>query len=94
MLLKMYVIHDSASETFCSPFFFGTRGEALRSMIVALNDPQTSYSSSPGDFTLFESGEFDTSTGVTHFFQLENLGNGVALKARLKPLSEAPASKG
>lgn len=85
-MLKMFTVYDSKAETYLRPFSMLTTGEAIRGFITTLNDPQTEYCKYPADFTLFEIGTFDESMCViTPYSKLENLGNGINLKAKYQP---------
>lgn len=81
MKLKMYSVYDSKVEAYLQPFFMRTRGEALRAFQTTVSDPGTHFYLSPGDFTLFEIGEYDDSNGmVEQPLAIENLGNGMQFK--------------
>lgn len=64
MKLKILAIHDSKSEMFGRPFFVRAYGEGERMFIDVVNDGKSDYSKHPGDFTLFEVGEFDDVSGT------------------------------
>lgn len=97
-MLKMFTVFDSKAETYLRPFSMLSTGEAIRSFITTLNDPNTEFSLYPADFTLFEVGTFDETTcAITLHSSLINLGNGLHLKPKGSPaklLSEADASLG
>ena len=61
--MKMFSVYDSKAESFDRPFFLRTKGEALRGWIDVVNDPSTQFNKHSADFTLFELGEFDQTTG-------------------------------
>lgn len=65
--MKMiYAIYDSKVNSYGTPFFLRTKGEALRGWIDAINDPrqETDLAKHPEDFTLMELGEYDETSGV------------------------------
>jgi len=64
MRLIMVAIHDSKSELFSRPMCMRAYGEAERAFADVINDGQSDYAKHPEDFTLFEVGAFDDSTGV------------------------------
>lgn len=64
MILKVFAVHDSKVGAYLQPFFQRSKGEALRSWEGVCNDGQSAMSKFPADFTLFEIGEYDDSTGV------------------------------
>jgi hypothetical protein len=61
MLMKVFSIYDSKAEAYLRPFYDITRGSAIRAVSEAVNDKTTSFAKYPGDFCLFELGEFDDS---------------------------------
>lgn len=63
MLHKMYSVYDSKAEAYLPPFFASTKGVALRRFITSVNDPDHQFAIYPGDYTLFEIGEYDDQTG-------------------------------
>jgi len=64
-----------------------TVGEAMRAMKATANDPQSNICRHPADFTMFEIGEYDDSTGkIKSHSAFINLGLGVEFKD--KPASE------
>jgi len=65
MVLKVYSVFDSKAEAYNSPFLAITRGAAIRAVTDSVNDPKSVYHRWPADFTLFEIGEFDDSSGRT-----------------------------
>lgn len=59
MLLKVYSIYDSKVEAYLPPLFFKSKGEFLRSFGEAVNDPKSTISKYPSDYTAFELGSWD-----------------------------------
>lgn len=57
--MKIYCVYDSKVESFGTPFFFKTKGEALRGFTEIANDGKTQIGRYPADFTLFEVGDYD-----------------------------------
>ncbi len=75
MKLKVFSVFDSKAEAFIQPFYSQTTGTAVRSFEQALQDPAHEFRKFAGDYTLFELGQFDQSTG--HYTELAakiNLG--------------------
>lgn len=60
---KIFAIYDSKVESYGRPMFFLTKGEALRSWSDIINDDKSAFHKHPEDFTLFELGEFDETSG-------------------------------
>ncbi len=78
MKLKVFSVYDSKAEAFIQPFYSQTTGTAVRSFEQAVQDPTHEFRKFAGDYTLFELGEFDQSTG--HFTQLAtHINLGLAL---------------
>lgn len=87
--LKVYSIYDSAVEVWCNPFFLPNKGAALRSWAATANDPSTQIYANPGDFTLFEIGEWNDETGVIHMYEAK-INLGLALEFKSKPENITP----
>lgn len=64
MLKKIFTIHDSAVGAYLQPFFMTSKGEAIRAFSDTVNDDKTQFNKHPGDFELFQIGEYDDSTGT------------------------------
>lgn len=61
--MKIYCIYDCKVESFGTPFFFRTKGDALRGFSEVSNDQKTQIGKYPADFTLFEMGDYDEVKG-------------------------------
>lgn len=83
MKLKVFAIHDQAAEAYLQPFFMQTRGQAIRALTDTMKDESTTFNKHPQDYTLFEVGEYDDSTGslIPHDRNV-SLGNLVEYKER------------
>ena len=78
MVLKMFSIYDSKAEAYVQPWYEVNRGVALRNFMAAVKDPQTAFHRFPGDYTLFEIGEWDPSKGTVFMYEhRENLGTAI-----------------
>lgn len=64
MKLIVIAIYDSASNTYTNPYCFRARGEAIREIMTEVNNPKSKFHVNPQDYTLFELGEYDDSTGL------------------------------
>lgn len=63
--MKFFVIYDSKSESYQVPFFHKSIGTVERDITdVVNNDSKSPYYKWPEDYTLFEIGSWDESTGV------------------------------
>jgi len=81
VILKVMSVHDSKVGSYHRPFFQRSIGEAMRSWESIVNDPQTEFAKFPGDFTLFQVGEYDESTGIlTPLSPLKSLGTGLEVR--------------
>lgn len=82
MKLKIFTVYDSKLEAYMTPFFMQKKGEALRAWHSTVNDASTSFAKYPGDYTLFEIGEFDDETGnfTSHESKI-NLGTALEHRA-------------
>lgn len=63
MKSKVYAVYDSKAQAFMAPFQTHTRGMAIRMWTDTVNDEKTQFHKHPGDFTLFELGEYDDENG-------------------------------
>lgn len=93
MLLKVFCIYDSKAEAYLQPFFMMARGEAVRAFQTAVNDPQTNFCKHPSDYTLFEIGTFDQSSGNVAPYEAK-VSLGLALEFKDKPADPAPLLAG
>lgn len=91
-ILKMFCVYDSKVEAYDKPFTARTVGEALRSWEEACNDGRSPMSVHPGDFTLFEIGEYDDRTGVLKAHEAKR-SLGLAVEAKRQPSTDAPLLK-
>ena len=62
--LKAFCIHDVKAEAYNQPFFAPAKGAAIRDFTDLVNDGKSMVSKYPHDYTLFEIGNFDSSTGI------------------------------
>jgi len=70
--MKLFTVHDSASDSYINPFAMATERDAmqgLKKMVNASEDNQ--YKLYPEDFNLIYLGDFDPRTG--HIKQAETL---------------------
>lgn len=94
MILKAYSIRDGKAEAFNPPFFMASKGLAMRGFMDLVNDPNTTIAKYPGDFSLYEIGEFDDSNGRYQqydTFVLLAIANELIVK---KPSVVVPAVNG
>lgn len=63
MIQKIFTIYDSKMEAYMQPFFMVSKGAAIRAFTDSVNNKETQFNKHPEDFTLFDVGEYDDSTG-------------------------------
>jgi len=63
MKLVLFSIRDAKGEIYGSPFAKAHRGDAERAFSQLTADPQSMVKQFPEDFSLYEVGLFDQSTG-------------------------------
>lgn len=81
MTLKIFTAYDSKVEAYLQPFFMRSRGEALRAWTELANNPEHLFAKHPADYTLFEVGEYDDTTGkLTPLTAYINLGTALEFK--------------
>lgn len=90
MKLKLFVVYDAKTESYGVPFFRDFTANALREWAeVASNkgDKNNQIAKFPGDFTLFEIGEFEQGSGFLKLLDTKyNLGLAVEhIKQELVP---------
>jgi hypothetical protein len=79
--LLVFAVFDSKAEVYGTPIFFGSRGLAIRSFDQECNREESQIFKYPGDFTLFQIGEYDQDTGLlTPLSSHTSLGTGVEFK--------------
>lgn len=61
MLQKMFVIYDSKTEAYLTPFFMPSKGDAIRALSSLVADVSHNFGKYPEDFTLFEIGSWNNS---------------------------------
>lgn len=85
--MKMYMTYDSKVGIFSLPMFFKLPGEALRFWERVSNDPNTSPGSYPSDYTFFEVGSFNESTGQIKMLESKiSIGTAIEFLKKSSPL--------
>lgn len=77
-MLKIFTVYDSKAEAYLQPFFAPTIAVAIRSFTKAADNPSHDFHHFPGDFTLFELGEWDEQAGTTFMYDAQ-VSLGLAL---------------
>ena len=76
MTLRIFAIYDIKAEMYNSPFFFVSRGQAIRAFKDLANDAQSMIGKHPGDFKLVEIGLFDDNSGAISGIDHQGYGFG------------------
>jgi len=69
MKIKIHTIYDSKTNAYTTPKYALTTAAAIRTFSDEANDSSTYVSKHPTDFTLFEIGEFDATSGAIEVYQ-------------------------
>lgn len=64
MIYKVFSVYDSKIGSYLSPFVVRSKGEAIRAITNELENSNSNLSKHPGDFTLFEIGDYDDEHGT------------------------------
>ncbi len=77
MELLMFSVFDSKCAAYMQPFFFNSRGQAIRAFTDLANDPNSMISKHAADFTLFSIGSYDDGTAIVTAGTHVNLGKAI-----------------
>jgi len=77
MIHKIYSVFDSKSESYTPPFYQHTEAMAIRTFADACNDKEHTFGMHPDDYTLFDLGTWDDSTGTITQDKIVSIGNGL-----------------
>lgn len=81
MVFKVFALYDSAIEAYNTPMFLRSRGEAIRSLQAAVNEPGNNIGRWADQYTLFEIGTYDDSTGLIELYEAkQSLGTALQYK--------------
>lgn len=64
MRMLIASVYDKGAEAYMRPLFFRSEGEAMRSWLDAVNDPESVFSKHPEDYILMQVGYWDEDNGV------------------------------
>lgn len=85
----MFTIYDQKAEAYLPPFFMPTAGMATRTFADCVNQEDHRFNAHPSDYTLFEIGTFDDSTGTIEPETVpKSYGTGVEFIEQPKPLMD------
>lgn len=79
MKMEIYAVRDSAVAGYMRPFFVQTRAVAMRSIVDALGDPETTLSRFPSHYSLWYLGTFDDQSGCIESIPPEHICNLIDL---------------
>lgn len=94
MILQVFTVHDQKAGAYLPPFYFTTKGQALRAFGDSVNDPQHSFAIHPEDYTLFDLGTYDDAT-ATFNSNVTPISLGTALEHQTQnvlPMFDQPAT--
>lgn len=59
MIINLYSVYDAATNAFLQPMYALSKGQIIRGITTAVNDPNHDFHKYARDYTLFELGTFD-----------------------------------
>lgn len=75
---KIFAVYDSKAEAHLPPFTSLTTAVAIRQFQATVDNLESDFARFPGDYTLFELGEWDQNTGnITMHEAKRNLGTAL-----------------
>lgn len=81
MDLNIYTIWDQKADAYLNPFFLPNDALALRTFKDCTNDDNHAFGKNPDDYTLFNLGSFNTTTGKFDIHGTpKSLGNGLIVR--------------
>ncbi len=87
MRTLLFTIYDEKAQVFLPPFFVPTVGIAVRAFIDCIGpDSEHQFSKHPGDYTLFELGEFHDHDCSFNLIDKKSHGNGVEFLQTIRDL--------
>ena len=85
MILKIYSLFDSKLGAYMAPMYFHSRGQAIRSIVDEAGRVDSPLHNHPGDFTLFELGDWNDSN--SRFIPLDTPHSCGVISELLAPVS-------
>lgn len=80
MIKLIFVLFDAKAQIYSQPFYAIRKEIALRDFVRVVNDPDSDIFHSPGDFDLFQVGEFDDELCTFEVHRPEFIQNGAFLR--------------
>lgn len=81
MIRLIFSVFDQKTNAYLDPVYYRSKGEAVRAMRDALANEDHQFAKHAEDYTLFELGDFDDTTGS---FNLYNTPQALAKAIELK----------
>lgn len=82
--MKIFCIYDDAAKAYLQPFFMRSKGEVIRSISSLVVDPEHTFCKHSQDFTLFELGSYDESSGI---FSMYDAKQSLGCLLEFKPVA-------
>lgn len=79
MIHNIYAVYDSKAQSYTTPFFDHAEGRALRTFADCCNDDGHQFGKHPEDYTLFNLGQYDDSTGTITQDKISSIATGITL---------------
>lgn len=80
MIHKIFAVFDSKAESYTPPFFQHHEAMAVRTFTDCCNDDEHTFGKHPEDYTLFDLGLYDDSTGTITQDKITSVANGLQLR--------------
>jgi len=64
MIINIYSVFDAATNAYLQPMYALSKGQIIRGITEAVNDPNHDFHKYARDYTLFELGTFDDSNAI------------------------------
>ncbi len=88
MVFRIFSIYDEKAKAFLPPFFMHEKLVAIRAFSDCVNDSEHQFGMHPSDYTLFEFGDFDDSSGSFAVVDKQPVCNGVEVINSSEDLDE------
>lgn len=85
MIFNIYTVWDECTKAYLQPMFFVSKGQAIRALTSAVNDPEHDFHKYSDQYVLFELGSYDNANAV---FELYNAPRSVGVCSEFKSVSD------
>jgi len=93
MILKVFSVFDSKLQVFNTPFFSRSAADASRSFSDLVRDSRTTVGQHPGDFFLYEIGEYFDESGELIAFTPKQIAAASAFVSTIDDVEAAAPAK-